>query len=285
MILVTGATGNLGSQVIHHLSKLISPKEFIVTSSSQKGVDALQERGYSARFANFNEPNTLNEAFKDVSKVLLISTMENNRFEQHKNVIDAALQNKVKQLYYTGTAIKDIESSGVKDLMNSHFQTEDYLMSSGLDYTILRNTMYAEALPQILSPHFINGYLSIPAGSGKIPFVLREELGEGIAKIVFEEGHKNKVYALTGSESYSVLNIVDSIVKIKNEEIIYLSISDEDYAHRLRDLGFPEFLVYLHQGTIVDVRNNQYEINDPILEKVLGRKTADLDTITKKIFN
>ncbi|WP_312090396.1 NmrA family NAD(P)-binding protein [Chryseobacterium sp.] len=121
MILVTGATGNLGSSVVDQLLKKGTSEKFIVTSSNQNGVYALASKGLQARIANFSDVETLNEAFKGINKILLISTMDQNRFEQHKNVIDAAKNQGVKHIVYTSLAIKDIQTSGVKDLMISHF--------------------------------------------------------------------------------------------------------------------------------------------------------------------
>ena len=131
MILITGATGHLGSNVIRQLLKTISTNQFIATSSNLRGLQKLEEEGLHARLADFSDSETLEKAFIGIDKLLLISTMDQNRFEQHKNVIDAAKSNGVQHIIYTSLAIKDIQTSGVKDLMISHFQTEDYIKSSG----------------------------------------------------------------------------------------------------------------------------------------------------------
>ena len=164
MILITGATGNLGSAVVAQLLKTLSPEEFVATSSNAEGVEKLRAKELQSRLANFSDPISLNEAFKGIDKLLLISTMDQNRYEQHKNVVDAAKEQGVKHIIYTGLAIKDIHTSAVKDLMISHFQTEDYIKESGLTYTILRNTMYADALTQILGSNALNQDINLPGG-------------------------------------------------------------------------------------------------------------------------
>lgn len=285
MILVTGATGNLGSSVIEQLQKNISKDQFIATSSSDSGVDKLNKKGFKARIANFDNINTLNEAFKGIDKLLLISTMAQNRFEQHKNVIDAAKNQGVKHIIYTSLAIKDINTSGVKDLMISHFETEDYIKSSGLTYTILRNTMYADALGQILGENALNQDINLPAGDGKVPFVLRREMGEGIANLLIQDGHEDKVYAITGSKQFGLNEIAEVLTEISNSKINYNNISSADFNAFLESIGFPEFAIYLHSGTIVDIKSTQYEITDTTLEKLLGRQTASIKDFLKEVFN
>lgn len=156
MILITGATGNLGTSIVNQLLKSLSKNEFIVTSSNDSGVELLKAKGLNARKADFSNPDSLAKAFAGVSKLVLISTMDPKRLEQHKNVIDQAVKANVQHIIYTGLAIQNIQTSAVKELMSSHFETETYLKKSGLTYTILRNTMYADALTQILGPNALN---------------------------------------------------------------------------------------------------------------------------------
>jgi len=284
MILVTGAIGNLGSSVINQLDKVANKDQFIATSSSDKGVQNLKEKGYQARKANFNDMDTLRDAFNGVEKVLLISTMEENRFEQHKNVIDIAKEKGVKHIVYTSLSIKDIETSAVKELMMSHFETEAYLKQSGLTYTILRNTMYADALTQILGENALNQNIVLPGGNGKVPYALRREMGEATANVLVQEGHENKVYNITGSQSYSYEEIAKELSNQSGKMINYVNADEQEFVQNLQEIGFPEFAIYLHAGTIKDIKNNQYEIEEKTLETLLGRPTATIQEFIKELF-
>ncbi|WP_293914717.1 MULTISPECIES: SDR family oxidoreductase [unclassified Sphingobacterium] len=284
MILVTGATGNLGSSVVQQLKKHISNEDFIVTSSNQEGVELLTSQGLKARLANFNNQKTLDIAFKGITKLLLISTMDKSRFEQHKKVIDAAKNQGVLHIVYTSLAIRDIQTSGVKDLMISHFQTEDYIKESGLVYTILRNTMYADALLQILGPNVLEKGINIPGGNGKVPYALRREMGEATANLLLQEGLGNRTYDFTGSKSFSYAEVASELSKLSGKTVLYNNITDDNFKSNLKETGLPDFVIFLHSGTIYDIKTHQYEIESKTLEELLGRKTASLDSFMTELF-
>lgn len=284
MILITGATGNLGSAVVAHLLKTLSPEEFVATSSNAEGVEKLRAKGLQSRLANFSDPISLNEVFKGIDKLLLISTMDQNRYEQHKNVVDAAKEQGVKQIIYTGLAIKDIHTSAVKDLMISHFQTEDYIKESGLTYTILRNTMYADALTQILGSNALNQDINLPGGTGKVPYALRREMGEATANLLLQDGHENSTYNITGSNSFGYTELAAALSNLKRDTIKYNDISEDDLKAFLKKIGFPDFAIYLHSGTIRDIKMAQYEIESHTMETLLGRPTASIEDIMEELF-
>lgn len=285
MILITGATGNLGKSVVKQLEQHLSKDQFILTSSKAETVAALIQQGYQARIADFNDIDTLHTAFQGVSKLLLISTMEQNRADLHDNVIDAAKAQGVEHIVYTRLAIKDIHTSAVKELMMSHFQTESYLMNSGINYTILRNTMYADALVQILGPQALMQDIQLPGGNGRVPYVLRREMGEATANLLLQDGHEQKIYHITHTKSYSYADIAAALTQLTHQRINYVSIPEDQFHHTLAQNGFPEFLIYLHAGTINDIKAHQYEIEDTTLATLLGRTPADLMTFLKELFN
>lgn len=284
MILVTGATGNLGRSVVQQLNKHLDHNQFVVLARSLDKAQHYLDANIRVRLGDFNQAEALVAEFQGIDKLLLISTMEMNRFEQHKNVIDAAKLAGVKHIIYTSLAIQDIESSAVKDLMISHFQTEAYLKASGLTYTILRNTMYAEAIPQIIGEQALQTGIQVAGGEGKVPYVLRAELGEATANLLMQQGHENQTYDLIGSQHYSYQNIAEILSTIKAEPVIYQNLENHQYRDLLTQIGLPKFLVYLTHGTVIDIQQHQYELNSQILEQLLGRPSTSLDQYLKSIY-
>ena len=284
MILVTGATGNLGRSVVQQLNKHLNHNQFVVLARSLDKAQHYLDANIRVRLGDFNQAEALVAEFQGIDKLLLISTMEMNRFEQHKNVIDAAKLAGVKHIIYTSLAIQDIETSAVKDLMISHFQTEAYLKASGLTYTILRNTMYAEAIPQIIGEQALQTGIQVAGGEGKVPYVLRAELGEATANLLMQHGHENQTYDLIGSQHYRYQDIAEILSTIKAKPVIYQNIENHQYHDLLTQIGLPKFVVYLTHGTVIDIQQHQYELNSQILEQLLGRPTTSLDQYLKSIY-
>ncbi|MGE8595398.1 MAG: SDR family oxidoreductase [Acinetobacter faecalis] len=284
MILVTGATGQLGSSVISQLNKVSSKDQFAIFARDEKKAIKYKEQGIEVRLGDFNQISSLGHAFEGITKLLLISTMEFNRFEQHKNVIDAAKIAGVKHIIYTGLAIQDIETSNVKDLMQSHFDTEKYIQASGLDFTFVRNTMYTDAIPQIIGEAVFDTGIYLSGGDGKVPYTLRREMGEAIANILVQDNHENKTYNITGDIAYSYADIAQTLGELSHKKIDYIDLDETVYEQFLIDLHLPEFLVYLTKGTVVDIKQHQYEVNNSDLKTLLGRPPLDLKSALKELY-
>ncbi len=284
MILVTGATGQLGSSVISQLNKVSSKDQFAIFARDEKKAIKYKEQGIEVRLGDFNQISSLGHAFEGITKLLLISTMEFNRFEQHKNVIDAAKIAGVKHIIYTGLAIQDIETSNVKDLMQSHFDTEKYIQASGLDFTFVRNTMYTDAIPQIIGEAVFDTGIYLSGGDGKVPYALRREMGEAIANILVQDNHENKTYNITGDVAYSYADIAQTLGELSHKKIDYIDLDETVYEQFLIDLHLPEFLVYLTKGTVVDIKQHQYEVNNSDLKTLLGRPPLDLKSALKELY-
>lgn len=284
MILVTGATGQLGSSVISQLNKVSSKDQFAIFARDEKKAIKYKEQGIEVRLGDFNQISFLGHAFEGITKLLLISTMEFNRFEQHKNVIDAEKIAGVKHIIYTGLAIQDIETSNVKDLMQSHFDTEKYIQASGLDFTFVRNTMYTDAIPQIIGEAVFDTGIYLSGGDGKVPYALRREMGEAIANILVQDNHENKTYNITGDVAYSYADIAQTLGELSHKKIDYIDLDETVYEQFLIDLHLPEFLVYLTKGTVVDIKQHQYEVNNSDLKTLLGRPPLDLKSALKELY-
>lgn len=102
-ILVTGATGHLGSLVVEALLKTDSAKDVAVSVRNPEKAEALRTQGVDVRHGDFDQPETLEKAFAGVDRLLLISTDGDNdtRIRQHQAAIDAAKSAGVGFIAYT----------------------------------------------------------------------------------------------------------------------------------------------------------------------------------------
>jgi NAD(P)H dehydrogenase (quinone) len=286
MILITGATGNLGKAVIDQLLTKVQPSQIAAYARNKDKAASLEEKGIDVRIGNFDDPILLEKAMQGIDKVLLISSNDHGKlFQQHKNVIDAAKKANVSQLVYTGTAVNQPDASPMKAMLEAHFQTEEYLKESLVPYTILRNTMYTETLPFFLGKTIFETGIDLPGGEGEIPFALRTEMGEAAANVLLQSNHLNKTYVLTGSELSTFGDIADIISQLSGKPVRYINPEVTVFEEKLRGAGTPEAGIAALSGFVADMRNGQYAMLSDDFELLLGRKPLSLKDSLKEIYS
>lgn len=285
MILITGATGHLGTATVEHLLKKTKAENIVALARSEEKAKVLRDKGIEVRIGDFDDIASLNKAMQGIEKVLLISTIDHNRLQQHKNVVDAARRAGVRHIAYTGVSMKDLSTSAITGLMESHFQTEDYIRSSGMSFTLLRNTLYTDVIPFYVGEQVFETGIYFPAGTGSVPFALRNEMGEAIANVLLQDGHENKTYAITGNALYSFRDIADELSTLSGKTVTYTDANATDYADKLKQANVPEYVIYMLGGFGADIKNKQFEIVSNDLEALLGRKPSALKEGLKRIYN
>lgn len=284
MILVTGGTGHLGSATIEHLLKNTSANNIVVFARDKDKAKHLIEKGIEVRIGTFDDVTSLDKAMQGIDKVLLISTIDHHRFQQHQNVVEAAKRAGVKHILYTSVSLRNVNTSAIKTLMESHFQTEDYIKASGLKYTLLRNTLYTDVIPFYIGEKVLDTGVFLPAGEGKVAYALRREMGEAAANVLLQEGHENKTYEFTGSELYSYEDVAKALSELSGIDLAYTDIEPAIFSEQLKQVETPEFVGSVIIGFATDIKNHQFEIVGKDLENLLGREPATLKEALKEVY-
>ena len=147
-IAVTGATGQLGRLVIEGLLENEPASKIVAIVRNEAKAADLAQRGVQIRVADYDDPPALRAALEGVDSLLLISSSEvGRRVPQHMNVIDAAKSAGVKHLVYTSAPMA---TTSELILAPEHKATEEYLVESGIPYTILRHGWYTENYAQVV---------------------------------------------------------------------------------------------------------------------------------------
>lgn len=285
MILVTGATGQLGTAVVKNLLEKTSANRIAAFVRDESKASALKEKGVDIRVGSYDDTASLDKAMHGIEKVLFIAgTDEDNRLQQHQNVVDAAKKAGVQCIAYTSRTLKDRNTIANK-LMVGHFQTEDYIKASGLNYALFRNVLYMDTIPLFVGERVFDTGIYLPTGDGGVPFALRREMGEAIAHALLESGCGNRIYKLTGSESYSFDDVAATLSDLSGKEVDYTPAEKSAFEAQMRERGVPETMVQRVVGFLTDIKNGQEEEVSPDMENLLGRKPASLKEGLKVLFN
>lgn len=285
MILVTGATGQLGSQIVENLLTQISPSEIAVLVRDEEKAKDLKNKGVQIRIGDYTNPNSLVAAFKDVDKLILISSNDfNDRFGQHKNAIDAAKQTGVKHIIYTSMSMNDIETSPLKGFLEDHYQTEDYIKENGFTYTMMQHSLYADVIPMFIGEQVLETGVFFPAGEGRVAYASRNDLAEAIAKVALSDAFDNQNLPMTNTENYSYADVAEILTELSGKKVAYVSPTPEDFAETLKGFGLPEPIIQMSLGFAAGIKNNDFDKTYPNLETILGRKPQKLKEYLKSVY-
>ena len=284
-ILVTGATGQMGRTVVATLLKKVSPQQINVISRKEEKMADLKAKGINTFVGSYEDVKSLETAMTGVDTVLLISGGDQgDRMQEHRNVVDTAKKMGVQNIAYTSRALRDRNTLQNK-LMEDHFNTEDYIKNSGLNYTIFQNGLYMEFLQPFVNKAQLERGISLPTGDGKIAFTLRAEQAEAIAHVLLNEKFENKTYQFTNNETYSFFDVVNTLSELSGKSIKYTPVELSVFEETMKQRGLPNAAINKMGGFLTDIKDNQETVVSSDLETKLARKPVTLQEGLKIIFS
>ncbi|MDL5511266.1 SDR family oxidoreductase [Arenibacter sp. M-2] len=284
-ILVTGATGELGSIVVETLLKTMKAENISVLTRKEERKIEFEQKGLKAFIGQYSDVESLEKAMENVDTVLLISSGDQgDRIQEHKNIIDTAIKKGVKNIAYTSRSLKD-KNTLVNTLMTEHFLTEDYIKESGLKYVIFRNALYMDVLPLFVGKNVFEKGILQPAGNGKVAYVLKAEQAEGMANVLIHENFENQTFNFTGDDAYSFYDVATALTELSGKQVTYKSVEVEPFKKIMLDNGVPESMVKKIVAFNLDIKNGQESIVTNELQHYLGRKPKNLKEGLKILFN
>ncbi len=270
MIVVTGANGNLGRQVVNLLKDRIPVSEIAVSVREPEKAADLSAAGIDVRQADFRDRASVVRAFTGADKVLIISTSgASDTVSEHRNAVEAAVEAGIKHIVYTSGTKERISHIGL-----THEKTEKAIIETGLNYTILRNNLYADVLVREVIGAVNAGILSILADDGKMTTVTRADCAAAAAAVLATDGHQNKIYDITGPESLSWSDIAEIASEIAGKEIAFIPVLAETFRKGMIAKGMPDSRV----GFLLDIykaySSGAYDVPSDAVAVLTGRPAA-----------
>lgn len=281
-ILVAGAGGHLGSRVVEILIGAKYPNLVAGTRNPDK-LERFLKQGVELRKVDFDDPSSLNTAFKNVERLLLISTNELHapgaRIRQHRNAIEAAKSAGVKHIVYT--SMPHPKQAKHIPFAPDHVETEKALENSGLNFTSLRISWYAENLLGFLPQIIAAGKWPTVAGDGRIPYISREDVAQASAGALLSDSGKNYT-DISGAEALSISQIADIASEIFQKPIEVIPISDDDIFEELVAIGISPAFAPTVIMTDLNTRAGNFNIVSAAVEKATGHAPLSLKEFFKK---
>ncbi|AVB20702.1 MULTISPECIES: SDR family oxidoreductase [Pseudomonas syringae group] len=275
MIVVTGATGQLGRLVIEKLLERVPAEQIVAAVRSPEKAADLSAKGVQVRHADYSQPSTLDSAFAGADKVLLISSSEiGQRFSQHKAVIDAAKRAGVKLLAYTSVLHAEASELG---LAKEHVETEAYLRASGLPFALLRNGWYTENYTAGVPGALAHGAVMGSADEGRISSASRLDYAEAAAVLLTSgEDQSGRVYELAGDESYTLTEFAAELSRQAGKTLPYVNLPQAEFEAALIQAGLPDFVARLLADSDAAAAKGALFDDSRQLSKLIGRPATPL---------
>ncbi|MED4240377.1 SDR family oxidoreductase [Priestia megaterium] len=281
-MLVTGATGKLGTKVVDTLLKTVPANQLAVSVRNPEKAEGLRVQGVDVRQGDFDRPETLDAAFKGIDRLLLISADGDNetRIRQHTNAVAAAERAGVKFIAYTSIANAQ-ESKNF--LAPTHQATEETILKTGISYSFLRNNWYLENEISSIQGVLAGAPWVTSAGNGKVGWALQQDYAEAAATVLSGNGHENTIYELSG-KLLSQDELASSLSSVLRKEVSVQLVDDATYADIMKGAGVPDFLIPMLVDIQKGIREGTLEIESNDFEKLLGRPATPINEGLTQIF-
>ena len=280
MIIVTGATGQLGRLVVQKLLDRVPAGEIGVSVRDPEKARDLADRGVRVRRGDFGDPASLAHAFAGAARVLVVSTdgLGDSSVRKHGQAIDAAVAAGASRVVYTSHMGSSPASPFAP--MPDHAATEKLLRDSGIAFTSLRNGFYASSAVQIFGNAAQTGELIAPA-DGPVAWTAHADLAEAAAIALTSDALDGLTPALTAAETVDLQGIAEIAGEITGRPIRRVVVSDADYRTHLLSLGLQDGHADLFTGLFAAARQGEFAPADPTLAGLLGRPTTPLTEVFK----
>ncbi|GAA4933016.1 uncharacterized protein YbjT (DUF2867 family) [Actinomycetospora succinea] len=278
MIVVTGASGQLGRAVLERLLDRVPAGQIGASVRDPEKVRDLAERGARVRRGDYTDPASLAEAFEGASQVLVVSAnvLGEEALRQHRTAIDAAVAAGAGRVLYTSH--HGAEPTSPMAPMADHAATEEMLRGCGVAWTSLRNGFYSSTVPMLLSGAWHTGELRVPE-DGPVAWTTHGDLADVTALALTGDAFDGITPPLTGPETLTMEDVAALASEAAGRTIRRVVVSDEEYVADLVGHGVPEAAARMLPTMFAASRRGDFAPADPTLARLLGRPATPLSEI------
>lgn len=275
MILVTGATGTIGSSTVKALKA--KGAAFKVGARSP---DKLKGQGVETALFDWDKPETYGPALQGVDKVFVLTPLAEKQVEYTQLLVNAAKKAGVKHIVKLSVMGVDAEPGITFGRM--HRDSEKVIKDSGIAWTMLRPTFFMD--------NYFNYYgvdpkkdstVYAPRGQGKAAWVDARDIGEVAAVVLTHPGHENKAYDLTGPEALGDNEVLAILSQALGHKYTYVDVPEEAARKSMQDMQMPAWIVQGFLELNMIIRNGWSSSTSTSVKDVLGRPARSFKDYAK----
>lgn len=281
MIIVTGATGQLGRQIVERLLTRVPAHRVGVSVRDPRKAQALADQGVRVRFGDFADAASLAPAFEGASQVLIVSVdqMGDGAVKQQQTAIDAAVAAGARRILYTSHM--GASAASHFQACRNHAATEEALRACGVPFTSLRNGFHTASALQLGGHGLASGTIALPA-DGPVCWTAHADLADAAAAILADEGRfDGPTPPLTAAQVLTFADIAALAAEITGRPIARITVSDNQFREQLTAGGVPAEVADQLLGIFAASRAGEFAATDPALAALLGREPTTMAAVLR----
>ena len=281
MIVVTGATGKLGTLVLASLLKRVPADQVGVSVRDLQKAEAFRAQGVRVRQGDFSKPESLAHAFEGASKLLLISSNAaaygGDPLAQHRAAIESAKMAGVQRIFYTSHMAASLSSAFPP--MTSHATTEAMLAGSGVAWTSLRNGFYADAALQFMGPRWQDGEIVAPA-DGKVAWTTHQDLADAAASLLAGTNiYDGPTAPLVASEGLDLSDLASLGASLLGHPVNRRVVEDDVFYEAMVQRGLPPHVAKMTGGFYEASRRGEFMADDSTLTRLIEHDSIKMRAV------
>lgn len=237
-ILVTGATGRVGRELVRLLSAAdVAVRVFV---RSPEAAASLQAPGVEAALGDFDQPETLDAALEGIDRLFLLSPADPRLVDQQGQAIEAAQRAGVRHVVKVSTLGADAASP--VSLARWHAHVEQHVERSGMAHTHLRPHYYMQNTLEFAPTIAMENRFYAPMRDGHIGLVDCRDVAAVAARVLTEPGHEKRIYEITGAAALSFEDVAAEIGSAIGRSVTYVDVRPSEAEKAMLSAGVPGWL-------------------------------------------
>ncbi len=262
-ILVTGATGTVGSELVKALKA--AGANVIAMSSTGKAVE-----GVETRHGDLADPASLVRALRGIDTLFLLLPLQANMVELARNAVAAARAAGIKHIVRSSGAEADL--TGPSAIGRVQGEIDQLVTQSGMPYTLTRPNCFMQNYLTFYGDMIRAGTLYLPQGDGKVSFIdVRDVAAVNALILQHPAAHAGKTYTLTGGKALSNAEVTQCIGAALERSIGYMAVPDDAAIASMREAGMDEWSIETVMSLNRVIATGDPAAVSPDIEKLLGR--------------
>lgn len=239
-ILISGATGNVGTQLVKRLAASDIPFRALTRNGDNSTLLKSLPQAEIV-IGDLADESALTDVMQGIEKAFLLTNSSDQAEQLQLNFVHAAHRAGVKHVVKLSQFAAN-EDSPVR-FLRYHAKVENKIKSLGMSYTFLRPNLYMQGIIAFKDYIKNDGKFYASVGNAAISLVDIRDIAAVAAIALTESGHENKIYNITGKEAITHYQMAETFSRVLGKEILFIDVTPYQMEAALRAAGFPEWQV------------------------------------------